>query len=173
MQHVDIPWGVWHNDTPFSLEFPDNWNVEAAEMTDAPEISDDELQKSFANPIGAPRIAEMARGKSCIEKEPSASSGVPAPVPTFTPSGSLLRSPADESRESPVERAGYTAIFPSASDELRAAANRVAPNGGHWTKDERSDNPPAGWRNRSKHLVHRCPGSESGVSQIRLDPPAE
>jgi len=66
MQTIDIPWGVWHNETPFSLQFPDDWNVEAARMTDAPEVTDDELQKSFSNPIGSPRIAEMARGKKTV-----------------------------------------------------------------------------------------------------------
>ena len=66
MQKIDIPWGAWHNNSPFSLEFPDNWDVEIAGMADAPEISDEELRKSFANPIGSPRIAEMARGKKTV-----------------------------------------------------------------------------------------------------------
>lgn len=66
MQRVDIPWGVWHNDSPFTLEFPDNWNVETAKMADAPEITDEEIQKSFANPVGSPRIAELAKGKKTV-----------------------------------------------------------------------------------------------------------
>ena len=66
MQTVEIPWGIWHNDKPFSLEFPDDWKVESAKMNDAPELSDDEIQKSFANPIGTPRIAELARGKKTV-----------------------------------------------------------------------------------------------------------
>ncbi len=66
MQRVDIPWGAWYNTDPFPLQFPDDWNVETAKMADAPEISDDDLRKSFAQPIGTPRIAEMARGKRTI-----------------------------------------------------------------------------------------------------------
>ena len=66
MQTVDVPWGVWYNEAPFSLQFPDNWNVEPAGMTDAPEITDEQIKRSFANPIGSPRIAEMARGKKTV-----------------------------------------------------------------------------------------------------------
>ncbi len=66
MQRIDIPWGVWYNDNPFSLQLPDNWNVETATMADAPEITDDEIQKAFAHPIGSPRIAEMAKGKKTV-----------------------------------------------------------------------------------------------------------
>ena len=62
MQTVDIPWGVWYNEKPFSLRFPDTWNVETAGMADAPELTEDELKKSFENSIGSPRIAEIARG---------------------------------------------------------------------------------------------------------------
>ena len=66
MQRIDIPWGAWYNDDPFSLQFPDNWKVETATMADAPEISDDEVQQAFARPIGSPRIAELAKGKKTV-----------------------------------------------------------------------------------------------------------
>lgn len=66
MQRVNIPWGAWYNNDLFSLQFPDNWKVETATMADAPEISEDEVQKAFAHPIGSPRIAEMAKGKKTV-----------------------------------------------------------------------------------------------------------
>jgi len=66
MQRVDIPWGAWYNNEPFSLQFPDDWKVETATMADAPEIAEDEIQKAFAHPIGSPRIAEMAKGKKTV-----------------------------------------------------------------------------------------------------------
>jgi nickel-dependent lactate racemase len=66
MQRVDIPWGAWYNDDPFSIQFPDTWKVEKATMRDAPEISDEEIQKAFAQPIGSPRIAERAKGKKTV-----------------------------------------------------------------------------------------------------------
>jgi nickel-dependent lactate racemase len=63
MQKIEIPWGKWYGDSPFTLTFPDDWKVERADMKDAPEISDEDIREAFENPIGSSTIAELASGK--------------------------------------------------------------------------------------------------------------
>jgi len=66
MQRVSIPWAAWYENSTLEIAFPDDWNVEKAEMGDAPEATDDELRKAFAHPIDSPTIAELARGKKTV-----------------------------------------------------------------------------------------------------------
>ena len=55
----------WYGDTELELEFPDSWEVVTCEMAghNAPKLSAKEMQAAFDNPIGAPRISQLARGK--------------------------------------------------------------------------------------------------------------
>jgi len=48
------------------LRFPEEWDVRVSNMRDAPDISDTEIRRAFENPIGTPRVAELAKGKQSV-----------------------------------------------------------------------------------------------------------
>ena len=54
---------AWYGDEEITLKFPENWEVTMVAPKDAPKLSDAAIEAAFGQPIGAPRIAEMARGK--------------------------------------------------------------------------------------------------------------
>jgi nickel-dependent lactate racemase len=58
----------WYGDTELALEFPDSWQVNTCRMEgqDTPKIGDKEIRAAFQNPIGTPRIAELAKGKKDV-----------------------------------------------------------------------------------------------------------
>lgn len=62
---VRVPQFPWYGDTELELDFPDSWEVIVPQMAgqDAPKLSDKEIRAAFLNPIGTPRIAELARNK--------------------------------------------------------------------------------------------------------------
>ena len=55
---------AWYGDEKITLAFPENWEVTMVAPKDAPKLSDAASEAAFGQPIGTPRIAEMARGKS-------------------------------------------------------------------------------------------------------------
>lgn len=55
--------GAWHGDNELTLNFPTNWEVEMLNPTDAPSLSDAQIEQAFAEPIGTKRISELAKGK--------------------------------------------------------------------------------------------------------------
>ncbi len=65
---VNVPQMPWYGDTELALEFPDSWDVTTCRMNgqDTPKIGDQEIRAAFDNPIGTPRIAELARGKKDV-----------------------------------------------------------------------------------------------------------
>ncbi len=60
---VNILWGSWHGDRTLTLELPDRYEVTVHPPKGGPDIGEEGIRQAFANPIGTPRIAEMARGK--------------------------------------------------------------------------------------------------------------
>lgn len=62
---VKVPQFPWYGDTELELDFPDSWEVIVPQMAgqDAPKLSDKGIREAFLNPIGTPRIAELARNK--------------------------------------------------------------------------------------------------------------
>ena len=54
---------AWYGDEALSLDFPTGWEVEVLGPKDAPVLSDTQIEKAFAEPIGTPRISELAKGK--------------------------------------------------------------------------------------------------------------
>ena len=54
---------AWYGDEDITLKFPENWEVTMVAPKDAPKLSDAAIEAAFGQPIGTPRIAEMARGK--------------------------------------------------------------------------------------------------------------
>ena len=54
---------AWYGDEELTLNFPTNWEVEILGPKDAPVLSEAQIERAFAEPIGTPRISELARGK--------------------------------------------------------------------------------------------------------------
>ena len=65
LQKVIVPILAWYGDTELELDFPKSWDVTLCSMRghDAPSLSDSEIRKAFANPIGTKTIKELAKGK--------------------------------------------------------------------------------------------------------------
>ncbi|MCZ6677044.1 MAG: lactate racemase domain-containing protein [Candidatus Poribacteria bacterium] len=55
---------AWYGDEEITLNFPEGWTVETIAPKDAPQLSAAGIEAAFGQPIGTPRIAEMARGKT-------------------------------------------------------------------------------------------------------------
>ena len=62
MQRVTVPWSMWYGDT-FEMDFPDGWEITVAEMRGGPDIEEAGIRQAFAQPIGAPRLRELAQGR--------------------------------------------------------------------------------------------------------------
>lgn len=54
---------AWYGDEELTLNFPTGWEVEVLGPKDAPVLSDTQIEQAFAEPIGMPRISELAKGK--------------------------------------------------------------------------------------------------------------
>ena len=54
---------AWYGDEELTLNFPTGWEVEVLGPKDAPALSDAQIERAFAEPIGTPRISELAKGK--------------------------------------------------------------------------------------------------------------
>lgn len=54
---------AWYGDEELTLNFPTGWEVEILGPKDGPALSDAQLAQAFAEPIGTPCIAAMAKGK--------------------------------------------------------------------------------------------------------------
>jgi len=62
-QTISIPWASWFEDREFPLTFPAEWAVERCASRDGADIGEDGIRAAFAQPIGVPRLRELARGK--------------------------------------------------------------------------------------------------------------
>ena len=60
---AEIRIGAWYAEELRTLRFPEGWEVHRLDPDDAPPIADDAVREAFANPIGAPRLRDAARGK--------------------------------------------------------------------------------------------------------------
>ncbi len=63
MTTVSIPWAMWYGDEKYTLSFPDSWELIVARMKGGPDIGDEGIRRAFAEPIGAPPLREVARGR--------------------------------------------------------------------------------------------------------------
>ena len=54
---------AWYGDEELTLNFPTGWEVKVLGPNDAPALSDVQIERAFAEPIGTSRISELARGK--------------------------------------------------------------------------------------------------------------
>lgn len=55
--------GAWYGDNELPLNFPNGWEFEMLNQNDAPALTDTEIRKAFAEPIGTKRISELAKHK--------------------------------------------------------------------------------------------------------------
>ncbi len=55
--------GAWYGDEALPLNFPSGWEVAVLGPKDAPMLSDAQIEQAFAEPIGTPRISELAKRK--------------------------------------------------------------------------------------------------------------
>ncbi len=60
---VKIRFGAWYDDRDLELVFPDGWQVALCPPNDGPDIGVAGIEAAFANPIGTPRLRELAAGK--------------------------------------------------------------------------------------------------------------
>lgn len=63
MQTVSIPWAMWYPPDRFDLAFPDSWEITVSEMKGGPDIGDAGIRRALAQPIGAPPLRDLARGR--------------------------------------------------------------------------------------------------------------
>ena len=65
MQQVKVRINEHYGDDLINLEFPDGWDIHRVDMAcvDTPPMTDDEIRAALDNSIGAPNIAEQAKGK--------------------------------------------------------------------------------------------------------------
>ncbi len=61
MQTYKFPFGA--DDRFLDVRVPDDWQVTWSAIPDEPSLTEDEMRQAFANPIGTPRISELAQGK--------------------------------------------------------------------------------------------------------------
>lgn len=80
-QKVTLRVGAWFGEKEIELAFPSNWEVTECHMGghNKPALTDDEMRAALQNPIGTPRLSELARGK---EKIVILFDDLPKPTPT-------------------------------------------------------------------------------------------
>ena len=63
---VKVPQLPWYGDTELELVFPDSWEVVTCKMAgqDVPKLNEDRMRAAFLDPIGTPRISELAKNKT-------------------------------------------------------------------------------------------------------------
>ena len=54
---------AWYGDEALTLNFPTGWEVEILGPKDGPALSDAQIERAFAEPIGTRCISELAKGK--------------------------------------------------------------------------------------------------------------
>ena len=81
-QKVSLRVAAWFGEREIELAFPSSWEVIERRMAghDKPALTDDEMRAALQNPIGSPRLSELARGK---QKVVILFDDVPKPTPTF------------------------------------------------------------------------------------------
>jgi nickel-dependent lactate racemase len=62
---LTLPQLLWYDNSQLELEFPDSWDVHFLPPRghDRPKLTPQQIEQAFANPIGTPRIRDLARGK--------------------------------------------------------------------------------------------------------------
>ncbi len=61
-----LPWGAWYDEGEFRLEMPEGWNISYCAITDAPGLSETEIESALSQPIGCEPLEKLAQGKSRV-----------------------------------------------------------------------------------------------------------
>ncbi len=63
-----IPWAAWREPEFLELTFPDSWDISLYKMngSNVLELKEEDIKKSILNPIGTPKISELAKNKSNV-----------------------------------------------------------------------------------------------------------
>lgn len=64
--NIEIPRRLWYDNSSFTIELPDTWDVQALPMRgrDRRPLLPADIQHAIKNPIGSPPLSELAGGKS-------------------------------------------------------------------------------------------------------------
>jgi len=64
-RHYKIPWAAWREPKYLEMDFPDSWAVSNLRMegADYTEVTSQEIKESILNPIGTPKLSDIAKGK--------------------------------------------------------------------------------------------------------------
>ena len=60
---IRMRWRSWYGDDELQLSFPPSWRVGDYWPDGAPDIGSEGIESAFDNPIGAPTVQDLARGK--------------------------------------------------------------------------------------------------------------
>ncbi|MHB1005549.1 MAG: lactate racemase domain-containing protein [Chloroflexota bacterium] len=60
---IELRWRSWYGDEPLLLDFPDRFAPTLYPPRGGLDIGEEGIRRAFANPIGSPRLAQLARGK--------------------------------------------------------------------------------------------------------------
>lgn len=65
---VSLRVSTWFNERDIELTFPDTWQVQECRMAghDRPALSEAEMRAAIQNPIGSPRLKDLAQGKERV-----------------------------------------------------------------------------------------------------------
>lgn len=66
--HIKVPQLLWYGNTELELSFPESWAVAFCSMRGGSrrELAGDEIERSFASPIGTEAIEQLAKGKNQV-----------------------------------------------------------------------------------------------------------
>lgn len=64
MKQIDVFSGAWNGDRRLTLSFPQEWDVQVVGRAPGPPLDIATMRARLQAPIGAPRLAELARGRS-------------------------------------------------------------------------------------------------------------
>ena len=64
MTELNVPWAAWYGTQPVAMRFPAGWQVDVYRMRGGVDSGDAGIRKALAEPIGAPRLREVAAGKA-------------------------------------------------------------------------------------------------------------
>ncbi|MFC1525380.1 lactate racemase domain-containing protein [Candidatus Latescibacterota bacterium] len=64
MTRVPVPWGAWYGNERLDLTFPETWQVQVCAMRGGEDIGEAGIRRALDEPIGAPPLREVARGRT-------------------------------------------------------------------------------------------------------------
>jgi nickel-dependent lactate racemase len=60
LKEVELLSAAWYGDKPITINFPSSWDIRVVSGENAPAITDDQIREKINNPIGSPRLSDLA-----------------------------------------------------------------------------------------------------------------